>query len=51
MPNLQEGSNELEFVVAKFTEFVLASPRTTSLKTHDLLRESGDVAVGGCSAG
>lgn len=51
MPNLQEGSNNLEFVVATFQKVCLLSPCTSSLKTRDLLRESGDVAVCGCSLG
>ena len=41
--NLQEGMNDLEFVVAKFHNKFLLTQQ--SLKSFNLLRESGDTVV------
>ena len=45
MLNLQEGTNDLEFVVADLLQNKDVSLHSTTLKSHDLLRESGDIVA------
>ena len=42
MLNLQQGNSDLEFIVTKFNKVFRDSPHSTTLKSHDLLRESGN---------